>query len=148
MTNYMASIDHAFRQDDIDQSELMGESMALQDNQSQDFYGKVIDQNGQPVAGADVSTAVNLVIGRGNVQKTQTDAAGLFQFTGLRGQSLNITLGKKGFQIEGHGLGQHNGTDTDPDNRVVFTMWKLTGPEPMIHDQKRYSITGRPDLYD
>jgi len=143
MTNYMASIDHAFRQDDIDQSELMGESMALQDNQSQDFYGKVIDQNGHAVAGADVSAAANLVIGRGNSQQTQTDAAGLFQFTGLRGQSLNIIPEKKGFKIEGHGVGQHNGTDTDPNNRAVFTMWKLTGPEPMIHDQKRYSF--KPD---
>ena len=58
LTNYMASIDHAFRQDDIDQSELMGESMALQDNQSQDFYGKVIDQHGRPVIGADVTVQV------------------------------------------------------------------------------------------
>ncbi len=135
LTNYMTSIDHAFRQDDIDQSELMGESMALQDNQSQDFYGKVIDQHGQPVIGADVTVQVNLGVGRGGTQKAQTDAAGLFQCTGLRGQSLTITLEKKGFQIEGHGLGQHNGTDTAPDNRVVFTMWKLKGPEPMLHNE-------------
>jgi alpha-tubulin suppressor-like RCC1 family protein len=135
MTNYMASIDHAFRQDDIDQSELMGESMALQDNQSQDFYGKVVDQHGQPVIGADVTVQINLGVGRGSTQKVETDGAGLFECTGLRGQSLTITLEKKGFQIEGHGLGQHNGTDTAPDNRMVFTMWKLKGPEPMLHNE-------------
>lgn len=135
MINYMASIDRAFRQDDIDQRELMEESMALQDNQSQDLYGKAIDQYGQPVIGADVTVQVNLGVGRGGTQTNRTDAAGLFQFNGFRGRSLNITLAKKGFQIEGHGLGSKglNGPDTNPDNRAIYTMWKLKGPEPMIH---------------
>jgi alpha-tubulin suppressor-like RCC1 family protein len=135
LTNYMASIERAFRRDDIDQSEVMGESMALQDDQAQDFYGKVIDQNGRPVIGADVTVQIDLGVGRGGTQKAQTDTSGLFQCTGLRGQSLNITPEKNGFQIEGHGLGLHNGTDTDPNNRVVFTMWKLKGPEPMLHNE-------------
>ena len=134
MTNEMAAITRAFHQGDIDMDATMGESTALQDNQSQDFYGRVIDQYGQPVAGADVTVQVRLTNGRGGTQKNQTDAAGLFQVTGLRGQSLSIKPEKNGFQIEGHGVGQHNGTDTAPDKRAVFTMWKLTGPEPMIHE--------------
>jgi hypothetical protein len=115
----------------------MVEMMTLADNQSQDFYGKVVDQYGQPVAGADVTLGINLAIGRGASQKTQTDAAGLFQFTGIKGQSLNITPEKKGFQIEGHGLGQKgiNGPETSPDNRTIYTMWKLKGPEPMMHKE-------------
>jgi hypothetical protein len=133
-SNRMAAIDHAYRQGEMDKGAAMMELMALQDNQSQDFYGKVIDQYGQPVAGADVSVEVNLTIGRGGTQKNQTDAAGLFQFTGLRGQSLNITPGKKGFLISGRGLGLKglNGSDTGPNNRAVYTMWKLRGAEPMI----------------
>jgi len=136
-SNQMAAIEHAYRQGEIDKGVAMAEMMTLQDNQSQDFYGKVVDQNGQPVAGADVSVEVNLAIGRGSSQKTQTDAAGLFQFTGLRGRSLNITPEKKGFQIEGHGLGLKgmNGPETSPDNRTIYTMWKLKGPEPMMHKE-------------
>ncbi|MCU0782522.1 MAG: carboxypeptidase-like regulatory domain-containing protein, partial [Verrucomicrobia bacterium] len=126
MTNNMAAIEHACRQGEIDRSVAMGELMALQDNQSQNFYGKAVDQNGQPVAGADVSVEVNLTIGHGGTQNNKTDAAGLFQFTGLRGQSLNLTLEKKGFQISsrGPGLKGLNGSDTSPNNRAVYSMWK------------------------
>jgi hypothetical protein len=35
-------------------------------------------------------------------------------------------------------LGQHNGADTSPDNRLVYIMWKLKGPEPMIHTENFY----------
>jgi len=135
MSNNMVAIEHAYRQGQIDKGVGMTETMVLKDNQSQDFYGKVIDQYGQPVVGADVTLGINLVIGRGSSQKTQTDAAGLFQFTGIRGESVSIVPEKKGFQIEGHGLGLRgrNGPETGPDNRAIYTMWKLKGPEPMMH---------------
>jgi hypothetical protein len=144
-SNKMAAIEHAYRQGEMDKGLAMAEMMMLQDNQSQDFYGKVVDQYGQPVVGADVNVEVNLEMGRGSPQKTQTDAVGLFQFTRLRGRSLSITPEKKGFQIQGHGLGLKglNGPETSPNNRAVYTMWKLKGPEPMIHDQKRYNF--KPD---
>jgi hypothetical protein len=137
MSNNMVAIEHAYRQGEIDKGVAMAEMMTLANNQSQDFYGKVIDQYGQPVTGADVTLGINLAIGRGGSQKTQTDAAGLFQFTGIKGQSLNITPEKKGFQIEGHGLGLKglNGPETSPDNRTIYTMWKLKGPEPMMHKE-------------
>jgi hypothetical protein len=144
-SNQMAAIEHAYRQGEIDKGVAMAEMMTLADNQSQDFYGKIIDQHGQPVAGADVALNINLDFGRGGSQKTQTDADGLFQFTGIRGRSLNIVPEKKGFQIEGHGLGLKglNGPETSLSNRAVYTMWKLKGPESMIHDQKRYNF--KPD---
>ena len=135
MSNNMVTIEHTYRQGEIDKGVAMVEMMTLADNQSQDFYGKAIDQYGQPVVGADVTLGINLAIGRGGSQKKQTDAAGLFQFTGIKGQSLNITLEKKGYQIEGHGLGLKglNGPETGPDNRAIYIMWKLKGPEPMMH---------------
>jgi len=136
-SNQMAAIMHSYRQGEMDKGAAMEEMMVLQDNQSQDFYGKVIDQYGQPVVGAEVAVEINLAVGRSSTQKTQTDANGLFQFTGLRGQSLSITPERRGFQIEGHGLGLKglNGPETNPNNRAIYTMWKLKGPEPMIHKE-------------
>ena len=141
-SNRMAAIDLAERQNEIDRVAAMGELMALQDNQSQDFYGKVIDQYSQPVAGADVTVEINLTTGRGVTQKTQTDADGLFQFTGLRGRSLNITPEKKGYLLSQHGLGLKglNGPETGPTNRTVYSMWKLRGAEPLTGLKHNYRI--------
>jgi hypothetical protein len=137
MSNNMVAIEHAYRQGEIDKGVAMVEMMTLTDSQSQDFYGKVIDQYGLPVARADVSLVINRAAGGGAAQKTQTDEKGLFQFTGIKGQSLNITPEKIGYQIEGHGLGLKglNGPETSPDNRAIYTMWKLKGPEPMLHNE-------------
>ena len=150
-SNMMVSIDHAYRQGEFDKGVAMAEMMALEDNQSQDFYGKVVfaDQYGKPVAAADVTAEVSLAMGRGDSQKTQTDSAGLFQFTGLRGRSLNIVPSKKGFQIEGHGLGLKglHGSETSPSNRTVYTMWKLKGPEPMIHYRKLFNVKSDDRVY-
>ena len=79
------------------------EMMTSADNQSQDFYGKVIDQYGQPVVGADVTLGITLAIGR-QVLKTNR-CSGPVSFTGIKGLPLNITPKKEGYQIEGHGLG-------------------------------------------
>jgi len=148
-TNLLAAIERAYRQGEIDKGVAMVEMVTVQDNQSQDFYGKVIDQHGQPVVGAEVKVAVNLAVGRGASQETQTDVAGQFQFVGLRGESLNIVPEKKGYQIDGHGLGikGRNGPETSPTNRAVYTMWKLVGPEPMVHNHKSHQIKPDGRLY-
>jgi hypothetical protein len=133
----MAAIEHAYRQGEIDKGVAMAEMMTLQDNQSQDFYGKVIDQSGQPVVGAEVKLQVNLDFGRGGIYKTNADASGCFQFTGLRGKSLSITAERKGYHNAGQGLGLKgpSGPDTSTNNRATYIMWKLKGPEPMMHKE-------------
>ena len=145
-SNTMAAIMHAYREGEIDKGVAMAEMMTLEGNQSQDFYGKVVDQYGQPVPGANVTAEVHVSSGPGSTQRTQTDANGLFQFTGLRGRSLYVTPEKPGFQIQGHGLGERgaNGPETMPTQRAVYTMWKLKGPEPMIHKELS-SRTIQPD---
>lgn len=137
VSNRMATIEHAYRSGQMDKGLTMVEMMEIKDNQAQDFYGKVIDQNGDPVGEAKVKLMVNLVHGRGEVRTVQTDSAGEFQFTGIRGNSLSIVPEKSGYQIEGHGLGLKglNGPDTTPGNRAVYTMWKLKGAEPMVHGE-------------
>jgi hypothetical protein len=124
----------------------MLEVMALQDNQSQDFYGKVVDQYGQPVVDADVTAHISLTMGDGGTHTTQTDANGLFQLTGIRGQSLSITPSKAGFQIDSAHLGLKglNGIESAPNKRETYTMWKLNGAQPMIHGE----ITSRKIIPD
>ena len=136
-SNRMVAMNHAYRQGDIDKGMAMVETMLLKDYQFQDFYGKVIDQNGEPVVGADVKLGINLVNGSGGSRTTESDASGLFQFIGIKGDSLSITPEKAGYQIEGHGLGLKglNGPETSPENRALYTMWKLKGPEPMMHNE-------------
>ena len=145
-SNLTAQLLQGYHQGGRDGGSAMQEMMLIQDNLSQDFYGKVVDQYGKPVAGAEVTAQVNVMMGRGTPQKTQTEANGLFQFTGIRGRSLDVTLAKEGHQIQGHGLGTkgQNGAETSPTKRCVYTMWKLKGPEPMIHDSKRYPLN-KPD---
>ena len=82
----MLSVVSDYKQRRADKGLTMMKASALQDNQAQDFYGKVIDQFGQPVAGADVTVWISLTIGTGDTCKTQTDARGLFEFVGIRGK--------------------------------------------------------------
>ena len=102
----------------------------------QDIYGKVVDQDGHPVAGVDVTGIARQINGyneKFTSYKTQTDANGLFQFTGLRGYRLDADVVKAGYEIiyQG-GMVKPQGPST-PDNRVIFNMWKQHGAEPMKH---------------
>jgi len=150
-SNMTATIFHSYREGETDKGLAMAELTIRADNVSQDFYGKVMDQRGQPVVGATVTgTIIRESGGIGNEStKIKTDSRGLFQFTGLRGHSLNVALEKAGYQIEGHGVGLRNvnGPDSNPTNRAIFTMWKLKGPEPMIHDHKDYKLKADNRVY-
>jgi hypothetical protein len=118
-----------------------GEAMALdsmiKNRQPQNLYGKVIDQYCQPVAGVDVEGDVEIMNGWivGKIEKhiTKTDASGLFQFTGLRGYQLDAEVAKGEYEIDYRGGRVKPPDPSTPTNRVIFTMWKLRGPEPMVH---------------
>ena len=144
-SNLNATIMRAYRGGEMDKGLAMAEMMLLADNTAQDFYGKVVDQHGQPVADATVSATATRDAGRDSPAKTQTDSRGFFQILGLRGRSLSISVEKRGFTIQGHGVGLRNanGPETSATNRAILTMWKLKGPEPMIHDRKTYQF--KPD---
>ena len=107
-------------------------------SKSLDFYGRAIDQNGQPVVGAKVTGNVMTTVGFQGTKETphvtETDRNGDFKFSGLRGESLGVLAEKEGYQF----LQRDNGNWTDDykadaNNRVIFRMWKLKGAEPMIH---------------
>lgn len=102
-----------------------------------DTYGKVVDQDGQPVVDAKVQANVETSFSDSTDYHTKTDAQGLFHFLGLHGQGLGIELQKDGYyfnymlpsaQRPGNYL-------PDPSNPMVLTMWKLHGAEPIKHAQ-------------
>jgi hypothetical protein len=124
---------------------------------SQDYYGKVIDQSGMPVADVDVvGTLVNPPVfgglqygmmgaGDGSTDggeatikttcRTKSDANGLFQFTWMRGIGFGVSLSKSGYEID-YRVGEKgpiSGNQTSADDRTIFTMYKLQGAEPMVH---------------
>ena len=121
-----------------------GEAMALdsmaKNHQPQNLYGKVIDQNGQPVAGVDVEGNIELmngwIVGKIEKHKTQTDAEGLFQFVRLKGASLSASISKPGYEID-YRLGRIApvGGQSSPTNRLTYIMWKQRGGEPMKYNQ-------------
>ena len=163
-SNKMATIYAAYRQSKIDKGVAMAETFLLQDYQPQFFYGKVIDQYGHAVVGVDATGKIVRAfeckpeersmfhLPTNDVFKTQTDDAGLFQFTNVRGWKFDVTIGKAGYEMGGRGEGWQgpHGSKTSPNNRAILTMWKLKGPEPMIHRQKFYKITpdGRASTID
>ena len=145
-TKKVADLMGAYRQEKIDKGVVMAETLILEHNHAQNIYGKVIDQNGQPVAGVDVTGGVmifdwNTPDGeRPEKYKTQTDTNGLFEFTGLRGSDWFVNVAMEGYEMNyrvgwsGPRGGPH-GTQSSPTNRAVLTMWKLRGAEPMVHTE-------------
>lgn len=111
--------------------------IAEKNNQPQDLYGKVIDQYEQPVIDADVSATLIIETDDGFKTKSftsQTDANGLFQFTEIRGADLNVKIKKDGYKLGDKGEGYQGpiGGISNPNNRAIYTMWKIRGAEPLI----------------
>lgn len=111
-----------------------------------EFYGRALDQFGEPVAGAEVRG--NLIYNTGSragekPTKTITNAQGYFQFGGLEGQSLSIDFKKTGYEFSfgsqntlfwySYFEADHKRHIPDPKNPVIFVLWKEQGAEPLVH---------------
>jgi hypothetical protein len=127
---------------------------------SHSFYGKIIDQYGEPVEGAMVTgkripepaLLGEIRIGPERVYTTQSDKNGEFR--------LKYYESKVGAKVEkeGYEMGFGNGTyqtpnkegKTTPNERAIFTMWKLKGAEPMVHKEIRTGLScdGAPTTLD
>lgn len=111
------------------------------------FYGRAVDQFGEPVPAADVEGVVLVNTGSrgGQMQRrTTTDAQGYFQFGGFKGQDLGIGISKEGYEYRRRESSfsysyfepDHKRHIPDPKNPVVFVLWKKQGAEPLIHYEK------------
>jgi len=132
-------VTRAYRSGLIGKDEAIIAHFEIGNAKSQDFYGKVIDQYGQPVVGANVTGYLRSDEGFGindeKVEefKTQTDAEGQFQFTGLHGARFGQKVSKDGYEMGSEGYIKQTGSKTSPNDRATFTMWKFRGAEPMVH---------------
>ncbi len=102
------------------------------------FYGRVVDQNGNPLPSVRVEMAIvwwtNRVTGESALFRpttTTTDADGNFQFTDGEGVSIWIhALNRKGYEPERESLRSFNYNapsirkPDDPAKPLVFRMWK------------------------
>jgi hypothetical protein len=123
------------------------------------FYGRLADQFGNPVVGAQIAANVRIYNGvQSTVEhlKTVSDGNGFFQIQGGKGESLGVVPTKEGYVLAT--------TDTyfkysymyadhfspDPNNPTVLKMWKLQGAEPLVDISKEYKLpfTGAPINFD
>ena len=142
----LAAAYQAYKEGKISKDALITAGLLSENSNPQDFYGKVIDQYSQPVVGARVTGWVTFLQGmdsdeKREAHKTETDAEGLFQFTGLIGASISADVAKEGYEVDYRvGYKVPAGEKTSPDNRAILTMWKLKGAEPMVHSQIEVGI--------
>jgi hypothetical protein len=123
------------------------------------FYGRLEDQFGKPVVGADVtgSTIIygGLRVGSDKVS-TKSDATGSFSLEAGKGESMGVMPRKAGYALASTNTafryshlspGYHV---PDPGNPVVLKMWKLQGSEPLlgINGQYKMPFTDAPIHFD
>ena len=120
-----------------------------------DVYGKVIDQSGQPVIDATVKAGTLLIKSfdrsGGEAFSTVTDAQGRFSFTGLHGARFGLGFEKPGYEYDPKRyVGWWDSYKPNPDNPMVFHMWKLQGAEPMVRARIHAYIPcdGTPTMFD
>jgi hypothetical protein len=123
-----------------------------------DFYGKLVDQFGNPVAGAEIKGSIRVINGvREGTDRfsTTSDAKGLFQFHG-RGQDIGMMPRKQGYTIATtdtffkYSHMEDHPYVSDANNPTVIKMWKLQGAEHLISfGFAAYApVDGRPVLFD
>lgn len=113
------------------------------------FYGRLEDQFGNPVAGAEVTgtTTINngASVGANRVTAT-SDANGFFQLDAGKGESLGIMPRKAGYALATTGTEfRYSQLDAgyyvpDPNNPTVIKMWKLQGAEPLVGIDQHYKL--------
>lgn len=135
-----------YKQGLIAKDEAMLELEKRRFNQPQSFFGKLVDQDGNPVDGATITGTIetlNALRTEVNAQtfETQSDPSGLFEFTGKTGAPIKINARKEGYLIGGHGNYYQGppGEKTTTYNRAILTMWKLRGLEPL----KNYGLDAK-----
>jgi len=110
------------------------------------FYGKVVDQSNQAVAGVKVRAEVRLgyfaspTIGkeRWDPISIETDVAGKFGVSNVSGGFLQFTaIEKDGYEVspkqaKAGFMYYPDHFQADPNSPVVFKMWKKQGAEPLV----------------
>lgn len=116
-----------------------------------EFYGRVVDQNGDPVPNAHVGIGVNDKFNAsGSNYSTTSDTDGFFSFKGARGASMGVSVGKEGYykihkvsnQSFAYGMGPDGAHQAPPtkDNPAIFALHKMGRTEPLVRAEQSARI--------
>lgn len=111
-----------------------------------EFYGKVVDLEGNPVAGAEVTySAFNRFFDNSEAQTTTSDGNGRFAINDIEGGSIYVRVAKEGYyKIEGsersfgYAVPDDNPAADDPNNPAIFLLRKHGDAEPLIKFGERW----------
>ena len=118
-----------------------------------EFYGKVVDERANPVAGAQIDFECNDLSPKGtSFYHTQSAADGLFSIRDINGKLLAVKVSKQGFyayQPFGavfYYAGQNQNFVPSEDNPVIFRLKKKGVAEALVALDKNFqiSISGKP----
>jgi hypothetical protein len=106
------------------------------------FFGKVVDQDRRPVAGANIEFNWNDLSNEGtSYGKAVSDTQGMFALTKRNGKCLQVTVKKDGYytpkqaHLRGFEYADFSQADyykPDPDKPVIFQLRKKGAGEPLV----------------
>ncbi len=105
------------------------------------FWGKVVDENGRPVAEANVRFTWNDLSPKGtSTHDATSDSSGLFSLLGRKGKRLYVVIEKPGYYQEFESAfsayeyaAPSERFHPDPKNPVVFRLKKAGEWEPLLY---------------
>ncbi len=118
------------------------------------FYGRVVDQDGNPVSGAHIALSVRhwTVVapsafgGDGHSERFEktTDTSGSFRLEDATGDILTVEdIQKEGYKLSGKilkFLDYSKGATGDPNNPIIYKMWKKGPKESLVEGSKLFGI--------
>jgi hypothetical protein len=121
-----------------------------------EFYGKVVDENENPVTNADVHFIWTDLSPTGNSERTaKSDGNGLFFLLNTTGKNLIIDVSKAGYYpyqpfASFNYAGENQNFVPDQNNPIVFRLKKRGKGEELIHFDKGFPVpkNGAPILID
>jgi hypothetical protein len=127
-----------------------------------EFYGRVLDQFGNPVSNAEVDVAaIDKFDAAGSHFSTRSDSEGNFTFQGIHGAVITVGVSKPGYyNIHGksdaafaYGVAQDSTRRPPPtkDERGIFVLQKQGETEPLVRVANRHIVldkAGMPVVID
>jgi hypothetical protein len=109
------------------------------------FYGKVVDDKGEPVSGADIDFGWNNLSGSPS-KKAKSDADGMFSLEGEQGKVLEVKVSKPGYYTSKmdrgyfYYAGKNENFLPDSNNPVIYHLRKKGEAEHLVVLKQNYRV--------
>lgn len=113
------------------------------------FYGKVLDQNGQPIQGVNVRFQWTDTSAAGTSEKlTETDGMGMFSLQNEKGKRLGVFVSKDGYHAVDRGRGSFEYAafyepiyhEPEASNPVVFQLIKKRPADALVRTEQEVKL--------